>query len=582
MPPQTPAPSTLSSLDPEAVNLAKAIRQTESGGNFTAKGKSGEYGAYQFTEPTWNATATKFGVNVPLNQATPEQQNEVAYKQIKNWKDAGNNVGQIASMWNAGEAHKDAYLDSSYAGVNKAGASYNVPAYAKSVATAYQTLKNGGQVQADPNNPSSTANETPVQPSTPVAQPDTTVRPGEATALEHSDQNSQGTKLENVLEGIFPGTKQIGESLGTAAANIGKLIHGQNPDIPVNVPKTIGGYLQAGSTAASPAVGGAGALGRIGATAGLGALTGAGGALAGGSTSGKDIAKSGLIGGAVGGLAGSAGELLSKAAQYLPYSIVRKIIPGTNAETAQYAVNKGLGTPTSMLKASDSSLESLGSKIEAALTSPAVEGLKVGPQEIYSSVIAEHPNAGLTLDNVGDELKKLVPLQKGLVDKLQKEGLNPKELNQLKSALGVATYKSVFDEPAVKAGKQIGNTAYQAINDWLKSTLPAIRTDAPKVAPLFDDYTKELKLNGALGKLIRSNEKKKFVSLTDLSTLIGGSALLGPLGGAGALVAKKMIGNPSAELIGANLINKLNKPIVGGVARTGLLSGIGNASQGTK
>lgn len=145
-------------LDPEAVNLAKAIRQTESGGNFTAKGKSGEYGAYQFTEPTWNATAAKYGVNVPLAQATPEQQNEVAYKQVKEWKDQGNNVGQIASMWNAGEAHKDAYLDTSYQGVNKAGAQYNVPAYAKSVATAYQTLKSGGQVSADPQNPSSTAN----------------------------------------------------------------------------------------------------------------------------------------------------------------------------------------------------------------------------------------------------------------------------------------------------------------------------------------------------------------------------------------------------------------------------------------
>lgn len=158
----------METLDPQAVNLAKAIRQTESGGSFTAQGKSGEYGAYQFTEPTWDATAKKYGVNVPLKQATPEQQNEVAYRQIKEWKDAGNNVGQIASMWNAGEKHKDAYLDTSYTGVNKAGASYNVPAYAKSVATAYQTLKNGGHVSADPQNPSSTANQTPIQnPNTP-------------------------------------------------------------------------------------------------------------------------------------------------------------------------------------------------------------------------------------------------------------------------------------------------------------------------------------------------------------------------------------------------------------------------------
>lgn len=155
----------METLDPQVVNLAKAIRQTESGGNFQAKGKSGEYGAYQFTEPTWNNTAKKYGVNVGLNQATPEQQNEVAYKQIKEWKDKGHNVGEIASMWNAGVGEPQAYTGTFSNGkpsggkdaINSHGVHYDVPAYAKSVATAYQTLKNGGQVNVDPNNPSSTA-----------------------------------------------------------------------------------------------------------------------------------------------------------------------------------------------------------------------------------------------------------------------------------------------------------------------------------------------------------------------------------------------------------------------------------------
>ena len=146
----------ITQLDPDAVNLAKAIRQTESGGDFKARGKSGEYGAYQFTEPTWNTYAQKHGVKAPLQQATPEQQNEVAYKQIKEWKDGGYNPGQIASMWNSGKP--DAYLDPTYKGVNKQGAKFDVPTYAKSVATAYHTIKQGGQVNADPKNPSSIAN----------------------------------------------------------------------------------------------------------------------------------------------------------------------------------------------------------------------------------------------------------------------------------------------------------------------------------------------------------------------------------------------------------------------------------------
>lgn len=144
-----------SQLDPQTVNLAKAIRQTESGGNFQAKGKSGEYGAYQYTEPTWQKDASAFGVNVSLKDATPEQQNEVVYKKIKSLKDQGYNVGQIASIWNSGKP--DAYKDTDYKGINKQGVSYDVPAYAKSVATAYQTIKNGGQVGVDPNNPSSVA-----------------------------------------------------------------------------------------------------------------------------------------------------------------------------------------------------------------------------------------------------------------------------------------------------------------------------------------------------------------------------------------------------------------------------------------
>lgn len=144
-------------LDPDAVNLAKALRQTESGGNFTAQGKSGEYGAYQYTEPTWMKDSSAAGVNVPLKQATPEQQNEVAYKTIKAMKDKGLNVGQIASTWNSGKP--DAYLDPNYKGTNSHGVAYDLPAYVKSVATAYHQIKGGGNPGVDPNNPSAVGSQ---------------------------------------------------------------------------------------------------------------------------------------------------------------------------------------------------------------------------------------------------------------------------------------------------------------------------------------------------------------------------------------------------------------------------------------
>ena len=127
-------------LDPQVVNLAKAIRTVESNNNFTVRSKDGSYGAYQFIKPTWDATSKKYGVNAEWEKATPQQQNEVAYKQIADWKKKGYNVGQIASMWNAGEGKPDAYKEG-LKGTNKDGVAYDVSAYAKKVAENYQKLK---------------------------------------------------------------------------------------------------------------------------------------------------------------------------------------------------------------------------------------------------------------------------------------------------------------------------------------------------------------------------------------------------------------------------------------------------------
>ncbi len=125
-------------LDPTIVNLAKAIRQTESGGDFAAKGKSGEHGAYQYTPTTWQTDAAKYGVNAPLEQATPQQQNEVAYKKLADLKAQGYNVGQIASIWNSGKPEWEGNV-----GVNKFGVKYDTPQYVNSVAKTYQAYKAG-------------------------------------------------------------------------------------------------------------------------------------------------------------------------------------------------------------------------------------------------------------------------------------------------------------------------------------------------------------------------------------------------------------------------------------------------------
>jgi hypothetical protein len=137
-------------LDQDVVNIAKAIRQTESQDNPNARGKSGEIGLYQYTPDTWNGVAKKYGVTSSLDKATRAEQNKVTYSRIKEWKDAGKNIGQVASMWNAGQGEPDAYTGKfsngqPSKGVNSKGVQFDVPGYAKKVADTYHQIKGAGQ-----------------------------------------------------------------------------------------------------------------------------------------------------------------------------------------------------------------------------------------------------------------------------------------------------------------------------------------------------------------------------------------------------------------------------------------------------
>lgn len=127
----TPTGGTPSGLDPIAYTLTKAIGLQESGGDYTASGKSGEYGAYQNIPATWAARSAAAGINAPIDQATPEQQNEVMYKWVDSKLKAGYTPAQIASMQNAGEGAPDAYKGN--AGTNSYGVKYDTAVYVQGV-----------------------------------------------------------------------------------------------------------------------------------------------------------------------------------------------------------------------------------------------------------------------------------------------------------------------------------------------------------------------------------------------------------------------------------------------------------------
>jgi hypothetical protein len=315
-------------LDPQIVNLTKAIRQQESGGKFDAVSPDGSYGAYQFIKSTWDATAPKYGVNAGWKEATPQQQNEVAYKQIAEWKGQGYNVGQIASMWNAGRGEPDAYLgkfkDGRPAeGTNSAGVNYSVPNYAKAVATHYQYYKS-----QDPQS------QQPVQSQAPG--------PDQYTGFLGTKPNDSlyGNIIDNSItrgiQAFFPGQK-VGQTIGTLAGvgyeKVKGVVGGQDNSAyyDLNAPtltQNLGDIAQGALTVAMPGAGeGAGLGARIGTQAVLGAGFGASGSLAEGNTNPGTIASDTLKGAAIGGTLGVAGEALGAGLNKITKPFVKDLQP---------------------------------------------------------------------------------------------------------------------------------------------------------------------------------------------------------------------------------------------------------------
>ena len=584
-------------LDPQVVNLAKAIRQAETGGDFTAKGSSGEYGGYQFTKPTWDSYSKQYGINTPLEQATPEQQNAVAYNKIKEWKDKGHDVTQIASMWNAGEGKPDAYKDN--VGVNKYGVKYNTPKYAESVAKAYLTLKGGGDVGVDANNPSSTTGTQTEQP-----------KQGIGTKIFNALTQSEANLGQDIGRGILGGDKYFKEIQDKYTNNIKTLTDlatkqtdpakkqqyldlakqnfeaGQKVGVDFKgrnweqiAGDVLGTALDVGTT-----ISGLGAVKSLeGLNAGQkimkGATTGAkfGGAygLTSGLQEGKDIsgvlqsgATGGALGGATGGLISGAGELVNKIGEMLPQRFVAGVFgKGSNEKTIQYAIDKGLSSPKKMLAESDKSITELGNTLGKVLTKPEFQGVRVTADDLLPKVMQDFPNAGLNPEEISKKLMSIVPNQKTLIEKLSNgEGLTLKELQTLKHYVGKVSFKkSPLDDIVVKSGKEIGSSFFHSVKDYM------IQKD-PTLEPLLNDLAKEYPLNEALQKVIRNKNKSKIFTLRDLMALIAGMSTAGPIGAGIAYGGEKLLTSPTANLKVAGLISKLaNNPTLEKAGQVGIL-----------
>ena len=555
--------STASSLDPQVVNLAKAIRQTESGGNFSAKGKSGEFGAYQFTEPTWNVYAKKHGVDVPLQQATPEQQNEVAYKQIKEWKDQGKNVGQIASLWNSGK--EDAYLDTNYKGVNKMGVSYDVPAYAKSVALAYQTLKSGGQVNADPNNPSSTANATPVQP-----------------------PEQQDGFLKSVAKGIIKPVAtmvarpiQLGaELLGASPETVNQTTKNIAGDFVAPVPQSGKDVVKdIGRAAETVALGLP--VGSIAKATGTGILAGVGSGL-----ESKGTASEALKQGAVGGALGLGGGLISKALEVLPTRLTKGAFGLSDEEAQKMLQTKSIGTKNQLLAQSEKAVAQQKQEITGLIRKAVANGKVGSGNDALRETLLDFPkyNSEEGVVQLGNKLKDLISNKSGVgsvvgrgkvvnaVDKIIAGTATLEDKDLVRSALDSAT-KGGYAKLAQALNPSAGHDLAMTFADKLRNE---VQSWVPETQPLFKELSKEAGIKSALAKLVRKKGESLIGYNDVLPYMLGGGQ---PVSGTITAGAFKAARTPAFRFGLAKTIQgvgKLAKPIS---SRAGLLPTILKGNQ---
>ncbi len=112
--------------------ITSAIKEKESGGNYTVRGKSGEIGAYQFMPSTWKNTSLKYlGKEV---EPTPENQDLIAKLSIEDLISQGYSDKEIALIWNGG-------TPTIKKGVNKYGVPYDTEKYANELLALIENRK---------------------------------------------------------------------------------------------------------------------------------------------------------------------------------------------------------------------------------------------------------------------------------------------------------------------------------------------------------------------------------------------------------------------------------------------------------
>lgn len=579
-------------LDPQLVNYLKATRDVESQGNFQAKGASGEYGAYQFTNNTWNAKAKAAGVNVPLEQATPEQQNEVAYKTVAQWKKDHPdwNVGNYASAWNAGEGKPNAYVEGNK-GVNDKGVSYDTADYAKKVATAYQKYK-GGSGNTGGYNP------------TPFSNPSSSgagmIDYSGGTNTDNTstpDKNSLGSELVgrtndlagavtdtmsgkiNPISGVLqsvgavagglgdvvnkglelvPGVKQVENLLGQgvgalAQTDAGKAVFNSISDFTKEHPelsKDIGASFNI--VTAIPILKGLGVVKELGMDAISQGL--------------KNVAEKSFTAGAPDLIAGTkaGARFLESKPNVIKDMLDRRLVGDIkegeyvtkNAVNQSWkTINKANSEVDKILSETYKNKYTIGTEDPDTILKNSINGFT----DVNGHTVKGFPQSNFTPDDILENGKNLTPQNGKLWDKFANGDASLAEINTLRSDLD-ASVKSVYSsiaQPPIK--KEMGSTLASAMRNFVKE-------QAPETKELFDEMSKQFDIQKALGymdgKKVKAGNIAKFAGhAVGMGT---GGTIGGMVGGAPGAFIGGMIGDQTAssvanKLAGRNIVQGILK-----------------------
>lgn len=219
--------------DPDVINLAKAISQRESGGNFNAVGDAGtSHGFAQWQTPTWKAQAKDVLGNENA-EMTPDNQKAVLQVTIAKRKAAGLNPAQIAAEWNSGKSTGwENHVGTTT--INGQKIHYDTPKYVKDVTELYQQYKGqSGTPTGQPMQAGQSGGGLPQAPSAPrpllSAQDDLATPPAQPTENLTSDLNKRvgdiSSAIGDTASGKINPLSGVLQGAGAIAGGLGDVVH---------------------------------------------------------------------------------------------------------------------------------------------------------------------------------------------------------------------------------------------------------------------------------------------------------------------------------------------------------------------